>query len=55
MTPKEKYEERKAERQKLADMEYQIRQRTESMMTLDMMDRLVTAAERIADYLEAKR
>jgi len=52
MTPKEQYEARKAERKKLADMDYQLRQRTEQAMTLDMLDRFVTAAERIAAALE---
>lgn len=32
MTPKEQYEARKAERAKLKDMEYQIKQATEQMM-----------------------
>lgn len=50
-TPKQLYEKRKAERAKLKDMDYQIRQRTESEMTLDMLDRFVTAAERIADAM----
>jgi hypothetical protein len=52
MTPKQQYEARKAERKKLADMDYQLRQRTEQAMMLDMLDRFVTAAERIADALE---
>lgn len=52
MTPKEQYEARKAERQKLKDMDFQVRARTEQLMMLDMMDRFVTAAERIADALE---
>ncbi|MDE2020699.1 MAG: hypothetical protein KGJ13_10220 [Patescibacteria group bacterium] len=52
MTPKEQYEKRKAQRAKLKDLEYQERQRTESIMTLDMLDRFVTAVERIADALE---
>lgn len=52
MTPKEAYEARKAERKKLRDMEYQLRQRTEQEMMLDTFDRLVTAVERIADALE---
>lgn len=55
MTPKQQYEERKAERAKLRDMEFQLRQRTEQVMALDLMDRFVVAAERIADALEAKR
>lgn len=52
MTPKQQYEARKAERAKLKDMEYQERQRTESAMMLDAVDRFVTAVERIADALE---
>ena len=52
MTPKEQYEARKADRKKLADLDYQLRQRTEQAMMLDMLDRFVTAAERIADALE---
>jgi len=52
MTPKEQYEARKAERNKLKDMDHQVRGRTEQLMMLDMMDRFVTAAERIADALE---
>lgn len=52
MTPKQQYDARKAEREKLKDMDYQLRQRTEQGMMLDMFDRFVTAAERIADALE---
>jgi hypothetical protein len=52
MTPKQQYEARKAERKKLEEMDRQIRQRTEKIMLLDMVDRFVTAAERIADALE---
>ena len=52
MTPKEQYEARKAERKKLADMDHQLRQRTEQTMMLDMLDRFVTAVERIADAVE---
>lgn len=52
MTPKQQYEARKAERNKLKDLDYMIRQRTEQLMMLDMLDRFVTAAERIADALE---
>lgn len=52
MTPKEQYESRKAERLKLKDMDYQFQKRTEDHMTLDMLDRFVTAVERIADALE---
>jgi len=53
MGSKQEYEARKAERKKLADLDYQVRQRTESAMTLDMLDRFVTAVERIADALAA--
>lgn len=54
MTPKEQYEARKLERKKLDNMEYQLRTKTEQVMTLDMLDRFVTAVERIADVLETK-
>jgi hypothetical protein len=54
MTPKEAYEARKAERKKLKDMDYQLRQKTESLELLDTVDRLATAFERIADTLEHK-
>lgn len=52
MTPKEQYEARKAEREKLKDMEAQIRARTEQLMVLDMFDRFVTAVECIANAIE---
>lgn len=52
MTPKEAYDARKIERKKLEGMEWQLRQKTESLMMLDTLDRFVTAAERIADSLE---
>lgn len=52
MTPKQQYDARKAERKKLEEMDYNLRQRTEQGMMLDMLDRFVTAAERIADALE---
>lgn len=52
MTPKEQYEARKAERNKLKDLDWQVRQRTEQAMMLDILDRFVTATERIADALE---
>jgi hypothetical protein len=55
MTPKEQYEARKAERDKLRNMEFEFKQRTETLMLLDMLDRFVTAAERIADALERGR
>lgn len=52
MTPKQQYDARKAERDKLKDMDYQLRQRTEQAMMLDTFDRFVTAVERIADAFE---
>lgn len=52
MTPKEQYEARKAERSKLKDMDYQLRERTEQLMMLDIVDRFATALERIADAME---
>lgn len=51
MTPKEQYEDRRAERNKLKDLDNIVRQKTETVMLLDMMDRFVTAVERIADSL----
>jgi hypothetical protein len=54
MTPKEQYEARKAARYKLKDMDVLIEQRTSQVMTLDMIDRFVTAAERIADAMEKR-
>lgn len=51
MTPKQQYEARKAERKKLEGMEFQHRQRTESLMMLDTLDRFVTAVESIAETL----
>lgn len=52
MTPKEQYDARKAEREKLKDMDFQLRQRTAQAMFLDTLDRFVTAVERIADAFE---
>jgi hypothetical protein len=52
MTPKEQYEARKAQRDKLKDMDALTRERASSAMMLDMADHFVTAVERIADALE---
>ena len=52
MGSKAEYEARKAERAKLKDLDNIVRQKTETVMLLDMMDRFVTAVERIADALE---
>jgi hypothetical protein len=54
MTPKEQYEARKAARDKLKDMDVLLEQRTSQVMVLDMLDRFVMAAERIADAMEKK-
>ena len=53
MTGKQKYEARKGERDKLKDLDSQVRTRTETLMMLDMLDRFVTAVEGIARALEA--
>jgi hypothetical protein len=53
MTPKEQYEARKVERKARVHLDQQARERIESADILDMIDRFVTAAERIADALEA--
>lgn len=55
MTPKEQYEARKAERNKIKDMDYQVQRRTETLMLLDMVDRFVTAVEQIAAALEPSK
>lgn len=55
MTPKEQYESRKAERKARAEqmhLDYQARKRIEDADMIDLMDRFVTAVERIADALE---
>lgn len=52
LTPKQQYEARKAERKKLAEMDANVRAKTETVILLDMVDRFVTAAERIADAME---
>lgn len=55
MTPKERYEARKAERKERAEKmhdNYMARKAAEEADMLDMLDRFVTAAERIADALE---
>ena len=54
MTPKEQYDARKAEREKLKDMDLFVRERTTMIMMLDTLDRFVTAVERIADVMEKK-
>lgn len=46
------YEARKAERARLEDMDEYAQARAANFMMLDMLDRLVTAAERIADAAE---
>lgn len=48
MTPKQQYEARKAEREKLKDIDFNIQKRMETMAMLDLVDRFVTAIEQIA-------
>lgn len=55
MTPKQQYDARKAERQKLKDLDFHAKQATETLILMDFVDRFVTAVERIADALEAER
>lgn len=52
MAPKQEYEARKAEREKLKQLDDLVRDRTATLLILDTLDRFVTAAERIADALE---
>lgn len=55
MTPKEQYEARKAGRQQRAEkmhLDYQARKRIEDADIIDLLDRFVTAVERIAVALE---
>jgi len=49
LTPKEQYEARKAERKK-RELDF----KAKDEMTIDMLDRFVTAVERIADALETR-
>lgn len=51
MTPKQQYEARKAEREKLKDLDFNIQKRMETMAMLDLVDRFVTAVEQIASAL----
>jgi len=56
LTPKEKYEGRKAERESKRKLEEELgrhHDKKEAMME-DLIDRFVTAAERIADALERR-
>ena len=55
MTAKEQYEARKAERAKLKDMDVLLKENTSDVMILDILDRFVTAVERIADTMEDGR
>lgn len=54
MTPKEQYEARKAERLKRKELEEELGRRHDEREAFyeDMMDRFVTAIERIADGIE---
>ena len=55
MTPKEQYEARKAERKRIAEEmknNYTLRQQRTDEWMFDMLDRFVTAVERIAEVME---
>jgi hypothetical protein len=49
MKPEQQYEARKAERERLKAMDLQTRERTSMAMMLDMLDRFVTAVERMTE------
>ena len=54
MTPKEQYEARKAERKKQAEAREYLSQQDEiGDQVLEILDRIATAFERIADKLES--
>lgn len=54
MTPKEQYEARKAERQRQRDAREVLGEHDQDLEALELLDRFVTAIERIADALEKK-
>ncbi len=55
LTPKQQYEARKAERKKRIEArEYLSESQDESDQMIDMLDRFVTAIERIADHLTTR-
>jgi hypothetical protein len=49
LTPEQQYEARKAERERLKAMDLQTRERTSMAMMLEMLDRFVTAVERMTE------
>jgi len=49
LTPEQQYEARKAERERLKAMDLQTRERASIAMMLDMLDRFVTAVERMTE------
>lgn len=49
LTPKQKYEARKAERKAWQNLEYQKRQITETLAIMDFVDRFVTAHEQLVE------
>ena len=55
MTPKEAYEARKAERQKRREARETLDYEQKDIEIEEMLDRLTTAVERIADALEAEQ
>lgn len=54
LTPKQQYEARKAERNKRREAKVTLGHDQKDLAMEDMLDRFVTAVERIADALEAR-
>ena len=54
LTPKQRYEKRKADRDVRKNADWQTKQKLEQADAFDMADRFVMAFERIADAFEKK-
>jgi len=54
MTPKQRYEERKARRKKLRETDAELARKEEELEVFNLMDRIATALERLADANEPK-
>lgn len=54
LTPKQRYEARKAERNRRREARETLNSSQESIAMEDMLDRFVTAVERIADAIESR-
>jgi len=55
LTPKERYEARKAERNKRREAREILGSDQKDILFEDLIDRFVTAVERIADAMESRR